>query len=473
MNAALLTDSVHVATEFLSGPWSSVLGLVVVLVLTLLTAVFVAAEFGLSALERSQVESHVQRVGDRAAGRVARAHRNLSFNLSGAQLGITITTITTGYIAEPAISGLLGPWLTALGLPESWVSPITVVVALLLATTLSMVLGELVPKNLAIAAPLQTARAVAGFQSVFSTTFRWLIHLLNSSANIIVRRMGIEPADELQSARSPQELSSLVRSSAERGTLDQGTATLLDRSLRFTERTAEDLMTPRVKVEALKQENTVLDLIDVAVRTGFSRFPVYDRDLDEISGMVHVKQSFGVPKDERGRTTVGSLARPVPRVPETLEAEPLLRRLRETGLQVALVIDEYGGTAGLVTMEDLVEEIVGDVRDEHDRYEAATVRPLGRNSWMVSGLLRFDEVFDATGFRMPDGDYETLAGLVLARLGKIPAVGDETRVDGWRITVMAMDKHRVAELRVTRLPSADLTEIIGAEVAAKTGVVAR
>jgi CBS domain containing-hemolysin-like protein len=428
----------------------SVLGLLAVVLLTLGTALFVAAEFSLTTLERSQVDHHAEQVGDRKALSIQRAHRTLSFQLSGAQLGITITTLITGYIAEPAIAKLIESPLTAIGLPHGAADPIGLVLALLLATSLSMVFGELVPKNLAIARPLQTARAVAGLQLRFSLIFRWLIKALNESANWIVRRLGVEPAEELRSARSPEELGSLVRSSAEHGTLDVGTATLLDRSLRFGDRTAEELMTPRVQVQALPSDASVQDLVRLACRTGFSRFPLYGGDLDDVRGIVHVKQVFEVPAEKRPTTTVSVLARPVQTVPDSLDGDTLLERLRESGLQVALVVDEYGGTAGLVTLEDLVEEIVGDVRDEHDRAETSPVRPLGTDSWIVSGLLRDDEVSEATGFRMPEGDYETLAGLVLARLGRIPEVNDEIRIDGWRITVLRMDRHRVAELRVAR-----------------------
>jgi CBS domain containing-hemolysin-like protein len=385
---------------------------------------------------------------------VANAQHSLSFQLSGAQLGITITTLAAGYLAEPAIAGLLRPALTAIGLPGGVAEPVGLALALLLATTVSVVFGELVPKSLAIAHALETARAVAGVQTRFTMIFRWLINALNSSANWVVRRLGVAPAQELRSARSPQELGSLVRSSAERGTLDRGTAALMDRSLRFGEHTADELMTPRLRIESLRAEATVTDLIEASRRTGFSRFPVHAGDLDDVRGIVHVKQVFGVPAGQRPTTAVGTLIRPVPTVPETLPADALLERLRDAGFQLAIVVDEHGGTAGLVTMEDLVEEIVGDVRDEHDRGEAAPVRPLGRNGWLVSGLLRDDEVAEATGFRMPDGEYETLAGLVLFRLGRIPDVGDDVVVDGWRITVMRMDRHRVAELRLANGGSA-------------------
>jgi CBS domain containing-hemolysin-like protein len=270
-------------------------------------------------------------------------------------------------------------------------------------------------------------------------------------ANTIVRRLGIEPAEELRTARSPRELISLVRSSAQHGTLDAGTATLLFRSLRFTDRVDEDLMTPRVRVESIDADDTVEDLIALSRRSGLSRFPVDDGDPDVVLGVVHVKQAFGVPADERGTVTMRSISQPVPTVPASLDGDNLLTTLRAAGLQLAVVVDEYGGTAGIVTLEDLVEEIVGDVRDEHDGAEQATVRTLGRSSWLVSGLLRGDEVHEATGFDVPAGDYETLAGLVLARLGRIPDVGDDLVVDGWRLTVVRRDRNRIAELRLVRL----------------------
>ncbi|MGH3436127.1 MAG: hemolysin family protein [Sciscionella sp.] len=428
--------------------WVSVLEIIGVLVLTALASVFVTAEYALTTLERMQVATHLERVGDRRARQVQRAHHTLSFQLSGAQLGITITTLATGYLAEPAIAGLLRPALSATGLPDDAVQAIGYVIALLLATTLSVVFGELLPKNLAIARPLQAARTVAGFQTVFSAVFRWLIYGLNGSANWMVRRLGIEPAEELRSARSPQEIGSLVRASAAKGTLDPGTATLLTRSLRFGDRTAEELMTPRVRVDSLRMDATVSDLVEMARRSGFSRFPVHDGDLDDAHGAVHVKQAFSVPAAQRATTPLSALARPVPRVPDTLEGDALLDRLRDSGLQLALVVDEWGGTAGLVTLEDLVEEIVGDVRDEHDSRESAPVRALGRGSWLMSGLLRADEVSDATGFRMPEGEYETLAGMLVSRLGKIPSVGEAIELDGWQIAVTKMDRHRVAELRL-------------------------
>ncbi|OSY43084.1 MULTISPECIES: hemolysin family protein [Pseudonocardia] len=426
----------------------SLLGLLAVPVLPLGTAVSVASEFSLTALERSRIEAAVARDGDRRTRAVRRAHSGLSFQLSGCQLGITVTTLATGYIAEPAIAGLIRPVLEAIGLPGGWASGSATALSLVVATVLSMVFGELVPKNLAIAHPLEVARAVVWLQAGFASVFRPLITGLNAAANAIVRRLGVEPAEELRSARSPGELSSLVRASAASGSLDPATAALLDRSLRFTDRTAEDLMTPRPRVETIDAEQTVSDLVALARRSGFSRFPVIDGDPDVPLGLVHVKQAFSVPPADRPTTRARDLARPVETVPSSLDGDLLMTRLRAAGLQTAVVVDEYGGTAGLVTMEDLLEEIVGDVRDEHDRAEQGRVRRLGDDGWALSGLMRPDEVLAATGFRMPAGGFETLAGLVLARLGRIPDAGDELVLDGWRLTVLRRSRNRVAEIRL-------------------------
>ncbi|NKQ52607.1 HlyC/CorC family transporter [Amycolatopsis sp. K13G38] len=429
----------------------SVLGVLLFFLLTIGTGLAVAAEFSLTALERSTVEANVRQVGDRRSRTVRKAHATLSFQLSGAQVAITLTTLVTGYLAEPLIGNLVRPVLVAAGLSAPVAEGTSVILALLLATTLSMVLGEMVPKNLAVARPLRTARAVMGYHSRFSALFRWLITLMNNSANFVVRKFGVEPQEELRSARSPQELGSIVRTSAESGTLDTSTAELLDKSLRFGGRTADELMTPRVQIESLTVDDTINDLIELSRRTGLSRFPVSREDLDDVQGAVHVKQAFVVPSGERANVKVGSVMRPVPTVPESLPGDALLSRLRDSRFQIAMVVDEYGGTAGLVTLEDVVEEIIGDVRDEHDEGEAPASRRLDTDTWMVSGQLRADEISELTGFRMPEGDYETIAGLILERLGRIPGPGDRVDVDGWQLTVVTMDRHRIAELSVRRL----------------------
>jgi len=439
---------------------SLALTLVGFILLTVGTAVFVAAEFSLTALERSTVEANA-RTGGRRDKIIRRAHRTLSFQLSGAQIGISITTLITGYLAEPLIARLLHPALAAAHFPAAWLDTTALILALLIATSVSMVFGEMLAKNLAVTAPLRTARIVAGPQVMFSVLFTPLIKLTNGTANWVLKRFGIEPADELRSARSPRELVSLVRNSARHGSLDQPTAALVDRSLLFGARTAEELMTPRSKIDSLEADDTVGDLVAMVKETGHSRIPVTEGDLDETIGIVHVKQVFALPHDQRSTTRLSMLAQPVPVVPSTLDGDALMAQIQSSGLQTALVADEYGGIAGMVTIEDLIEEIVGDIRDEHDE-ETPDVVHLG-NVWRVSGLLRIDEVADETEFRAPEGDYETIGGLVMHVLGHIPAEGESVELHAfdpdaiigkpprWRATVVQMDGRRIDLIDLVRM----------------------
>lgn len=433
-------------------------------ILTLGTAVFVAAEFSLTTLERSVVESNARR-GGRRDGYVADAHRTLSFQLSGAQLGISITTLATGYLAEPVLARWLRPPLAAAGLSERTTAGVALIIALVIATSVSMVIGELVPKNLAVARPLPTARAVAGPQLLFSKVFALAIRATNGTANLILRRLGIEPADRLASARSPRELASLVRNSARSGDLDPTTAAVVEGSLRFGALTAEELMTPRSMIVSLQAGDTVADLAAAAIDTGFSKFPVVDGDLDATVGIVHVKQVFAVAVADRTTTPVTQVAQPVAVVPSTLDGDAVMEQLRANGQQAVMVVDEYGGTAGMVTVEDLIEEIVGDVRDEHD--DATPDVVVTRGGWQVSGLLRIDEVAAATGYRAPEGSYETIGGLVLQELGHIPAAGDTVELTAfepdeladhpprWLARVVRMDGRRIDLLELTRLGAGD------------------
>ncbi|OEY05023.1 hypothetical protein A0K93_06150 [Corynebacterium sp. BCW_4722] len=403
----------------------SILSLLAFVLLTASTGLFVAIEFAMTGMERSTVEAHVKERGDKTAKAIYRDHTNLSFVLSGAQLGITLTTLAAGYLAEPVLGQFFTPVLEAVGLNASASRTVALVLALVVATFLSMVFGELVPKNLAITNPLATARVVVPPVHWFNTAFKWFINFLNTAANWVVRKLGIEPADELASARSAQELGAMVRSSAEAGGLDAATAAVLDRSLRFGDTTAEEVMTPRSTIESLDADDTVADLIALARETGHSRFPVRRGDLDDTLGVVHIKDAFSVDRDERATTKLSELARRIPFVPGTLDGDSVLNRVRSAGSQVVLVADEYGGTQGLVTIEDLVEEILGEVYDEYDDRDSERDFIRYGTSWEASGLVRLDELAQRTGFNAPDGPYETLGGLIMAALGRIPELGDE------------------------------------------------
>lgn len=437
----------------------SILSLLAFVLLTASTGLFVAIEFAMTGLERSTIDAHVNQRGDATARAIARDHSNLSFVLSGAQLGITVTTLAAGFLAEPVLGKFFTPALEAVGLSASASTTVALVLALIVATLLSMVFGELVPKNIAITDPLTTARVVVPPVHWFNTAMKYFINFLNAAANWVVRKMGIEPADELASARSSQELGAMVRSSAEAGGLDAATAAVIDRSLRFGETTAEEVMTPRSTIDSLDAEDTVADLITLARETGHSRFPVCRGDLDDPLGVVHIKDAFSVPSERRATTPLSTLARRVPMVPGTLDGDSVLNRVRSAGSQVVLVADEYGGTMGLVTIEDLVEEILGEVYDEYDDRESEKDFVRFGTSWEISGLVRLDELEERTAYTAPDGPYETLGGLIMATLGRIPEVGDEVvlreqlgsmqeefRSAGagdWLAQVTAMDGRRV------------------------------
>jgi CBS domain containing-hemolysin-like protein len=395
------------------------------LVLVAAAGFFVAAEFSFVTVDRSKVAQAAE-AGDPSASGIQKALRSLSTQLSGAQVGITITNLAIGFLAEPAVSRLISPPLRSAGLPDGAVEPIAVAIGLILSSVVTMVFAELVPKNLAIAKPMETARATQGFQRIFTAVMRGPIKILNGSANAIVRRLGMEPQEELRSARSSTELASLISRSADEGTLDADTAELMERSVEFGTRTAAEIMTPRVRTVSLEANDRAWAVIELARQTGHSRFPVLDQD-DTVIGTVHVKHAVALPVPERQTTKVKHLmTRPIV-VPDSLRLDPLLALLRQEG-QLAVVLDEYGDQAGIVTIEDVIEEIVGDISDEHDRL-GARGRRRADGSWVLSGLLRPDEVVDLTGIELPDHeDYDTVAGLVLRALGRIPARGDLAEV---------------------------------------------
>lgn len=420
--------------------------------LTVGNAFFVAAEFALVTVDRALVEERAT-AGDRKARNVLAALRSLSFQLSGAQFGITVTALLTGYLAEPAIAQLLHPLFEAVPAIDRYADTVSLVVALTIATLVSMLFGELLPKNAALAKPWPIARFTAPFLRGFSIGFAPIIRALNGSANWVVRKLGIEPQEELASARSPEELGLLAAISARAGALPAETARLLQRTIRFGEKRAAEAMTPRVDVVALDATATVADLLRLAQETGHTRFPVYLDTLDQVLGVSSVTDALGVPQEEREATLVRAIAREPVQVPESLDLDKVLEALRENHAELAIVVDEYGGTDGIVTAEDLAEELVGEIDDEYDpprdTTEAATVTaPSSDLARTVSGMLREDELAEQTGFRMPEGPYETLAGFVMAQLGHIPTEGETVDYHGWQFNVTGVERRRVEQVRV-------------------------
>ncbi|MGW1027202.1 hemolysin family protein [Streptomyces sp. NPDC002577] len=439
---------------------TEVLLLAVAVLLSLACGAFVAAEFSLTTVERSELERAVER-GERGAAGALKAVRNLTFQLSGAQLGITVTNLVVGMLAKPSIAKLITGPLQALGISRSVASSAALVLGTALSTIFLMVVGELVPKNWAISSPLTVAKAVGNPQRWFSAAFRPFIAHLNNTANHAVRRLGIEPAEELASARGPQELVALARHSAKEGALEADTAELFVRTLNLADLTAENVMTPRVQVIALEAQATCEDVANATRATGLSRFPVYRGSLDSVIGIVHIKDVLAVAAESRARTHVTEVMREPLFVPESLTVDRLLDRLSGKRT-MAVVIDEYGGTAGVATLEDIVEEVVGEVRDEHDPHETPDLAPAGtdedgRELYSADGATRTDQL-ERVGLRAPEGPYETLAGLVAAELGRIPKVGDRVEVDGWRLDVVDASGRRAARVLLHAPAHTDDTE---------------
>jgi len=405
--------------------------------LTAANAFFVTAEFSLVTVDRAAIETQAQ-AGDRRARQLRRSLRELSFQLSGAQLGITIAALLTGYLTETLAHELR----------------LNYAVVLASATLVSMLFGELVPKNAALARPMPLARATAVPMRVFSSILGWLIRALNGSANRVVRGLGVEPQEELASARSPEELGLLAAISARAGELPEDTARMLQRTIRFGDKRAAEAMTPRVDMVALPVTATLDELVAAALDSGHSRFPVYESTVDIVTGVVSVIDALAVPAPRRPAETVAGIAREPVYVPESLDLDGVLEALQAAGAEMAIVVDEYGGTDGVVTVEDLAEELVGEIADEYDvepaAYEVTVPLSAMPSTLLVDGVVREDELAESTGFRLTEGPYETLAGFIMARLGHIPVEGETVEEHGWKFTVVEVQRRRIEKVRVTR-----------------------
>ena len=414
-------------------------------VLTLGTGLFVASEFSLISTDRAQLMAD-RDSGEKGLDLPIRAVAKTSTHLSSAQLGITLTTLLTGFVAEPALTRMLSPWLTGFDLSSESIRVLSVVLAMTIATAFSFLIGELVPKNMALSAPKRVLKIVVGFQLGFTWVFSLLVRIMNDNGNWLVRKLGIEPREELSSARTADELVSMVRRSATLGSLEQDTAKLLEKTLAMSALLASDIMTPRPKMYSLERESSARDLIDLASTTGHSRFPVTGEDADDIVGVVHLKRGIGVPVERRDQVPVSALMVEPVRVPETMALDRLILQLRGRGLQFGIVIDEYGGTAGIVTLEDAVEELVGELSDEHDRQRSDLLQ-YADGSLAFSGLTRPAELEEFGLSIAEDEDYDTVSGFLMSELGRIPKTGDQVEISGGRLVVLKMEARRVDRIK--------------------------
>lgn len=411
---------------------------------------FVAVEFSLISLDVPTVQRMVDN-GDKGAEPVLKALKSLSTQLSSCQLGITLTALLTGFFLEPSLGRLLvTPLEPLLGNNEALVYSVSLTIAMIIGTALSMLVGELIPKNLSLARAMPVARVLARPQLIFTMMFRPIVVGLNSFSNWILSLFGMATQEELSGARTPEELSSLVRRSAEMGTLDVRTAAFVDRTLNFSARTAADVMTPRMDMESVEADQNLNAVLAYARSTGFSRFPVTEGHADEIRGVLHIKKAIAVPKTKRSHLTAATIASDMVRVPESVNLDMLIADLREAPFQMALVVDEYGGTAGVVTLEDLVEEIVGEVADEHDRISPGVLQS-AEGAWFFPAMLRPDEAMTHIPGLTIDEDeaYETVGGFIMAELGRVAKVGDVVEVEHGTLEVRRIDGHRVERVKYT------------------------
>ncbi|MDO4918973.1 hemolysin family protein [Kocuria sp.] len=433
--------------------------------LVLANALFVAVEFAFLTVDRQAVQ-RAEAAGDPRAKTIEQSLRKTSTNLSGAQLGITVTSLLAGYTTGPGVGELLRAGLGVTGLSNGLVTGVSTAAAFIVATFTQMVFSELVPKNWAIADPMRVTRVVVLPQKIFMAVFGWLVALVNGAANAVLRMLGFTPTEEVANARTAEELASVVSRSGREGTLDPGTAELVARSIEFGDRTAADVMRPRPRVTFMDAEDSVEHMLLTASETGHSRFPVTGETVDDIVGVVHYTHALAVPYEERAVRRVADVCVPADVVSESMTLDPLMRQLRVKGLQLAVVVDEYGGTAGIVTLEDLIEEIVGEIDDEQDT-RVQRFRRMRDGGLMVSGLLRPDELGDVLRVDMPEGEEsDTLGGLIAEELDRLPRVGDTLTVEvvdhyhrddddlptkaQVRLDVVRMDQHRVDRIVVHR-----------------------
>ncbi len=400
------------------------IGLLLVLVITALTGYFVAQEFGYVAVDRGRLRQQADQ-GDVAARRALKVTERLSFMLSGAQLGITVTALIVGYVAEPFLGDGLAEVFGAAGVPAAVSMPLSIFLALLVATVVQMVFGELAPKNLAIARPVGLAKALSRSTLLYLAVFGPVIRLFDVAAAKLLRRIGIEPIEELPEGATEEDLEQIIAESRAEGHLDPELSALLDRGLDFRRRTAAEVMVPRVDVHTVRGDDPLTRVVAL-LDTGRSRFPVQrGSGVDEIIGVIGIADVLEVPPADRGTTLISTLVVAPLFVPSSLRLPAVLDRLRGGHRQLACVVDEYGGFAGIITLEDIAEELVGPIRDEDDLPEPAPVRQ-DDGSWVVPARWRIDEVADATAVQLPENsDYDTVSGLVMARLGRVPQIGDE------------------------------------------------
>lgn len=441
---------------------SLLLGMLVVLAITAATGYFVAQEFAYMAVDRSTLNARAA-AGDSAAKRALSVTRRTSFMLSGAQLGITVTGLLVGYVAEPLIGESLGALLGGVGIPTAVGVGVGAVLALLFSTLVQMLFGELFPKNLAIARPEPVARWLAASTVVYLKLFGWLIWVFDQASNLLLRALKIEPVHDVEHAATARDLEHIVEDSRASGDLPAELSMMLDRILDFPNRDVEHAMIPRPRVDTVADSDTIGHLRELMAH-GHSRYPVLEVGTGDVVGVVHLADLLTTAEPDASPVT--AIARECLVVPTVASLPDVLRQLADTENQMACAVDEYGGFAGVITLEDLAEELVGEITDEHDGDVDPEYVPVeGDGVWEMAGDVHVDEVERALGVDLPRGDFETIAGLVIAAAGTLPEPGatldvglpsdpgdlihdDEPTPRFLHVEVLAVDRHVPSRVRL-------------------------
>jgi CBS domain containing-hemolysin-like protein len=419
--------------------------LALAVVLLLLNGFFVGAEFALIAARRSKIEQ-LAAEGSKRAAVALRSVKELSLMLAGAQLGITMASLGLGAVAEPAVARLLeGAIESLVHLSPTVLHTVSFVIALAIVVFFHMVIGEMAPKNIAIAEPERSALWLAAPFRFYTLLFRPFISLLNVMANAGVRAFGVEPRDELENIHSSSEIGLLISESAKGGHINKFEHRLLSGAIAFSERDAASVMVPRTDLIGAPHTATPNDLEQLVLESGHSRFPIYVKNLDTIIGFFHARDLLKVTEEERDHPLPRRFLRKMLVVPESLKLHPLLVQMRANRQHFALVLDEHGGTAGIVTIEDLLEELVGEIRDEYDVTELGIER-LSEDRFIIPGTLHTGEASSRLGLDLPDGEYETVAGFIMDQLGRIPQRRDVVHHERWRLRVLTMHRRRVVQV---------------------------
>jgi magnesium and cobalt exporter, CNNM family len=429
----------------------SIFALIVAVFLIFINGFFVAVEFAFTASRRPILEER-EASGSRLAQWALASMNELPVTFAGAQLGIVGTSLVLGFVIENSLEVAFHGMYQALGLPSGAVTTLSLITALLIVTFAHNVLGEMAPKNATIAAPERVALIVSAPFRGYVTILRPIIFALSSTASGVLRLFGVRTRHAVEIAQSAEDIATLVKTIGAGGVIDPGSSRLLTSALKFQETVVSEVMVPRPDLIAVSTKESAAAVEDTVVETGHSRIPVYGDDLDDIRGFVHAKDLLTVGADRHHQPIEDRLIRTVPVVPETMPVSPLLEMMRSEGVHIAVAIDEHGSVAGLVTLEDIAEELVGDIRDEHDIREVMEIRAAGRDRFLVAGQTRLDRLADV-GAVLEDGDYETVGGYLMAKLGRVPHHGDSVTRETFEIRVRRMDGRRVREVELTVKPS--------------------